>query len=226
MQNELIFLLQTCLVAASTIAALALGREVLVSLICIQTLLANLFIAKQICLCSFFTTSTDVFSIGTILGLNLLQEYFGIKAARKAIVSSFFVALFFTLVSMLFVQYAPCIHDKAHFHFAAILVPLPRLLITSLIVFGIIELIDTTFFAYLKRLMGTSNFALRAGISLIGSQLLDTVLFSFLALYGTVASIADIIMFSYAIKLVAIACSTPWLILVKRIIPLPPKENQ
>ena len=69
--------------------------------------------------------------------------------------------------------------------------------------------IDILFFAFLKKKLPQTDFSLRAAISLVLSQFLDTVLFSFAGLYGIVASVMDIILISLLVKLIVISCFTP-----------------
>ena len=72
--NELIFLSQIFLISASTLAALYIGKEALISLICLQCVLANIFVLKEITLCGLTATGSDAFTVGIVLGLNLLQN--------------------------------------------------------------------------------------------------------------------------------------------------------
>ena len=48
-------------------------------------------------------------------------------------------------------------------------------------------------------------------IALATSQLIDTIIFSYGALYGTVHSVGSIIVVSYLVKLAAIACTAPFI---------------
>ena len=54
---------------------------------------------KQIDLFGFSVTCSDVFAIGGILSLNLLQEYFGKEAASRAVKVSLLALLFFAVMS-------------------------------------------------------------------------------------------------------------------------------
>lgn len=174
----------------------------------IQALIANLFVLKQITLFGLDVTASDAFAIGSLLGLNFLQEYFGQEEANKATKICFFFMFFFALVSQLHLIYAPSSHDTTHSAFLTLLTLSPRLLIASMSVFFIVQQIDIRFFAFLKKRLPTLGFASRSAIALVFSQFLDTFLFSFAGLYGVVVSVIDIIAMSFLIKIIVIFCFT------------------
>ena len=94
MLNELIFLSYICVVSGASLIALALGKEALVALICVQAVLVNFFVTKQITLFGLTATASDALAVGATLALNLLQEYYQKPVARKAIWISFFAHFF------------------------------------------------------------------------------------------------------------------------------------
>jgi len=213
--NEFLFFLQILLIVGFAWGALKLGPSALTAWVAIQALVANLFVLKQITLFGLDVTASDAFVIGSLLGLNLLQEHFGKEQAQKSSWICFYFMAFFTVVAQLHLLYQPNVHDTAQQAFHVLLSPSPRLLIASMSVFFIVQQVDVRFFAFLKICLPKGSFALRTGLALVVSQLLDTVLFSFAGLYGIVGSIFDIILVSYAIKLIVIFCSAPLVRMVK-----------
>ncbi len=206
--NELIFVAQTFLIVGFALGAYKLGKEALVAWVAIQALIANLFVLKQITLLGLEVTASDAFAIGSLLGLNFLQEYFNREEANKATWVCFFFMLFFVLVSQLHLLYQPSPYDTTQPAFLAILTSSPRLLMASMSVFFIVQQVDIRLFAFLRNRLTRTSFALRTAITLVITQLLDTILFSFAGLYGIVASITHIIVISYLIKLMVIFCFT------------------
>lgn len=206
--NELIFFLQTLLIVGFVLGAFRLGKEALITWVAIQALIANLFVLKQITLFGLDVTASDAFAIGSLLGLNFLQEYFSQEEANRATKICFFFMFFFALVSQLHLIYTPSSYDTTHSAFLTLLTLSPRLLIASMSVFFIVQQIDIRFFAFLKKTFPAVSFAWRAAIALIVSQFLDTFLFSFAGLYGVVASVFDIIAMSFLIKIIVIFCFT------------------
>lgn len=206
--NELIFFVQTLLIIGFALGAFRFGKEALVAWISIQALIANLFVLKQVTLFGLDVTASDAFMIGSLLGLNFLQEYFSQEEAAKATKICFFFMLFFILVSQLHLLYQPISADVAQSAFLTLLSPSPRLMIASIAVFFIVQQVDIRFFAFLKKTFTRTNFAVRAAIALVFSQFLDTVLFSLAGLYGIVESLFDIMLMSFIIKLIVIFCFT------------------
>jgi uncharacterized integral membrane protein (TIGR00697 family) len=216
MSNELLFILHILLVVGFVLGALRWGASCLIGLVALQAVLANLFVVKQINLFGFVVTCSDVFAIGSILGLNLIQEYFGKEAAQKGIKVSFVALVFFGAMSLIHLGYEPAPVDLTQKAFEAILSPTPRIVVASLSVFFIVQKIDLVLFGGLKKLFAGKYLPLRMVISLGITQLIDTVLFSFLGLYGIVDSMMDIIILSFGVKCLIILASTPLIALSKK----------
>lgn len=204
--NEIIFLTQSLIIVSFALAAWKMGHAALTAWVAIQAVIANLFVLKQISLFGFEVTASDAFAIGSLLGLNLLQEHFGKEEAIKATWICFLLLFFFAVVSQLHLLFEPSFGDRAHPAFEVLLSPSPRIFLASLSVFFAVQQFDVRFFLYLKKQLPRVSFAGRAALALMVSQGLDTVLFSFAGLYGLVASITDIIIVSYIVKLAVIFC--------------------
>jgi queuosine precursor transporter len=215
--NEFLFLLHLLAVIAFALGTLRLGKEALSAWVILQVILANLFVIKQVNLFGFTATCSDVFAIGSILGLNLLQEYFGKKSAQKTTWISFYFMLFFALMSQIHLLYIPSSFDSTQAAFSTILSSSPRLFIASLLTFFLVQQVDIRLFSFLKKRM-ESSLLLRNLLSLFVSQLLDTVLFSLLGLYGLVDSLADIILISFLLKVLILVLLTPITLLSKKIV--------
>jgi uncharacterized integral membrane protein (TIGR00697 family) len=209
--NELLFFIHVILVMGFALGALRLGKEALIAWVAIQAVLANLFVIKQMNFFGFEVTCSDVFAVGSILGLNLLQEYWGKESAKKAAWICFLSMVFFGIMSQIHLLYRPSIHDTTHPSFQAILSTAPRILIASLSVFALVQQIDLRVFSLLRERMKNASFLPRNLIALLLSQFLDTTLFSFAGLYGIVASLFDIVLISFLIKVAVILCSTPFI---------------
>ena len=121
MLNEFIFILHIISVTILGLIALRLGKSALISIIALQCIVANIFVTKQIMLFGFNVTGTDVFIIGAELSLNLLQEFYGMQAAKKAIKISFLMLLSFLVYSRFQLWYIPSqvdtMHSSCHFKF-------------------------------------------------------------------------------------------------------------
>lgn len=214
--NEWLFFFHIVLVLLFAWGAVRLGREALIAWITIQALVANLFVIKQIDLFGMTVTCSDVYAIGSILGLNLLQEYFGKIWASRATWICFFMMLFFALMAEIHLHYIPSFADTTQTSYERLLSTTPRLLLASLFTFFLVQKIDIALFGILQRTFPKKSLTLRASLSLIFSQFLDTVLFSVLGLYGVVASLSSVIFLSFFIKLILIVAMMPALTFFKR----------
>ena len=193
--------------------SLRLGERAIIALIALQAVFANLFVVKQISLFGLSVTCSDVFAIGTILSLNLLQEYFGKEKAKQAVNISLISLIFFGVMSQVHLLYAPISSDTTHPAFAQIFSSSPRILFASLFTFFLVQRLDLLLFSHLK-----GKLPIRIATSLVLSQFLDTVLFSFLGLYGIVESVFDIIAVSFLIKCIIILLSSPFTLFSKRFV--------
>lgn len=211
--NELIFFAHTLIVILFALFALRMGPSCLIAWIVLQGIFANLFVVKQIDLFGFAVTCSDVFAIGGILSLNLLQEYFGKDKAKSALKISLFSLLFFIAMAEIHLQYIPNASDVTHSAFFTIFSSSPRIVLASIATFFIVQQFDVRFFSFLKGALPS-----RIAISLFCSQLLDTILFSYLGLYQLVESVFDIIIVSFLIKCIVILISAPFTTFSKRFV--------
>jgi len=217
--NELLFIVQSILLALITLFALYCGKQTVITVIALQAVLANFFVTKQITLIGFTATAADPFIIGCALSLNILQEYFDKKAAVQAVWNTFFALIFYTLFSQIHLCYLPAATDTMNPHFCALLECMPRITFASLAVYFFVSRIDILLYAWLKKILPTSSLVTRNYMTLATTQLVDTILFSFLGLYGLVSNLWHIIFISYLIKCISIVISTPFIQLSRKIIP-------
>ncbi|MGE3955067.1 MAG: queuosine precursor transporter [Parachlamydiales bacterium] len=213
--NTLLFFAHTVVVLGCVLGALRLGREALVVLVSLFAVIANLFVLKQVTLFGLTVTCPDVYVIGSMMALNLLQEYFGREAVKRAIIYSFASLILFGVMAQFHLLYRPASADWAQGHYQALLGIQPRILGASLVAFLTSQLLDYRLFRLLK---GTQlPVGVRSGLSLFTAQVVDTVLFATLGLWGKVESLSHIIFLAILIKGILIACSVPFTQLSRRV---------
>lgn len=200
MFNELLFLFHIILTMGCTLGALALGKEALVTTICALIMLANLFVLKQITLFGLTVTCSDVFIVGSVLGMNLLQEYFGKEEVKKAIWANLYISITYAVMSIVHISYVAAAADSMQEHYYPILLNSPRIIVASLLVCMLVQFIDRAIYAFLQQQYGQRYLVLRNIGATAATQLIDTVLFAFLGLYGLVDSIGDVIFMALIIK--------------------------
>ncbi len=207
--NESIFFLHIFLVVGSALFALRLGKEALFVFVALQVICANLFVVKQMRLFGCFVTCSDVFAVGAILGSNLIQEYYGRAEARRSIWISFGSMFFFMAMSYVHLAYMPLFSDRTHEAFSLIFSHSLRIVLASISVYAFVQFLDVSLFGWFKSLLKQKYLPLRIGMSLVITQGIDTVLFSFLGLYGIVISVLDVMIVSFFVKCVIIGLGSP-----------------
>ncbi len=214
--NEIIFFLHILILLVFLLFSLRIGKNALVAFVTLQTVFANLFIAKQIVFFGFNVTASDMYSVSAIFGLNLLQEYFGKDEAKKAFKVSFIALLLFLAAARIHVSYTPSLHDNAQKAFENIFSNSIRIVLSSLVVFFISQRFDVWFYGFLKKKFEAGSFLMRMGFSSLTSQFLDTLLFSIFGLMGVVDKIFDVIIFSFIVKAAAIFCASFFITFTKK----------
>lgn len=212
--NEILFFIHVFIVIAFALIALRMGQSSLISLFVFQGVLANVFVMKQISLFGFCVTCSDVFMIGSIISLNFLQEFFGKESAKSAIRISLLSQIFFVVMAQMHLLYTPSYSDLTHSAFQTIFSSTMRIVFASIATFYVVQQWDVFFYSFLSRKM--TSLSLKMALSMLVSQLLDTLLFSFLGLYGLIDSIWSVITLSFFIKSILIFVSAPLTALSKK----------
>lgn len=213
--NEWLFLAHILGLQIALIFAMRLGKTGLITFLSLAAVLANLFVIKQIDLFGLHVTGSDAFIISSVLALNLLQEKEGKQSAQKATWISFGSTLFFAGASQIHLAYKPNLFDATQSAFSTILSPTPRIIFASLATFFLVQRLEVLLFAKIREKWRFMPFTFRSALSMTLSQAIDTVLFSFLGLYGQVGSIIHIIFVSFILKIGIIACSSSLISLLK-----------
>lgn len=224
--NVFLFFLHNLAIVLSLLGALSFRKEMLICLVCLMGVLSNLFVLKQITLFGYSVTCADVFAVGTSLGLNLIQEYWGKATAKRTIWLSFFCLIFFLCMTQFHLSYIPNEYDCTSGAFDTILCFAPRIVAASFVSYLISQSFECYFFGALTEWLSGRFFIFRNYCSLSLSQLIDTVMFSFLGLYGIAGNITHIIIVSYFIKLVIILFSSTAISCAKYFVPLEHKKNE
>jgi uncharacterized integral membrane protein (TIGR00697 family) len=216
--NLTIFIAHMTIMSCCTLFFGRLGKSALISYVSLLFVMANIFVIKQMNLGSFSVTCADAYIIGVSFGINLLQEIWGKKTAQKAIWISFACSLLYLCMGYIHNAYIPSTQDTSHVHFIYLFTHTLRIIAASFTSYLIVQLADTIMYGYCKNVLNGKYFLLRNYISMLSSQLFDTIIFSFLGLYGIVSSIMDIMIVSYLVKVFAIFLTTPFIWHAKKII--------
>jgi len=216
--NEILFFLHVFLLILAIFFALRLGRAALLALLGLQVIVSNLFVTKQMIFFGFHITCSDVYAVGALFSLNLIQEYFGKEATKRAIYIAFFLLFFFVVMSQIHLIYVPSPHDGMQENLMRVFGMTPRLTLASFIVAFFCQHLDMRLYGFLQQKNVHRAMAFRFGGAALISQLIDTVLFSFFGLYGFVHSVIHIIIVSYLVKVCVIFSMTPFTLLAKKVV--------
>lgn len=200
MNNEWLLVFQILLSILFLLGATRMGREALIVTIILQPLMANLFVLKQINLFGFSLTASNTYLIAASYGLNLLQEFYGKSFLQKTIVLSLLTQLLFGLMGQMTLFYLPNGSDLAHGAYHQLFDLQPRIFLASLFAYFVVQQLDVSLFSWIRERMVWMPFALRSGFSVCAAQLIDTLLFGFLGLYGVVPHLSHIILMGMIMK--------------------------
>lgn len=176
----------------------------------------NLFVCKQITLFGIHVTATDGLAMGYLWGFNLLQEFFGKKNGKKMMAISLFINLSFLALTLIHLAFIPNESDCVHSHHLFTFGVAPRIIASSIFCLYIVQFIDAIFFAKCREKFQGRFLVFRIFCSLLLATILDTALFSFLALYGQVDHLLSVSLFSMITKLFAMLLSLPFISFAKR----------
>lgn len=203
--NEAVFFLHIGVLVGLVLLTKRFGAHALISSFVLQVILANLFVAKQVTLFGLSVTCSDAFTISAFLSLMILQQKYGKEAADNAVKISLVSLVVFLIMSQIHLLYTPNQYDGLHGAYHSILSLSPRIFASSLIVTVMAQKLSVELFDRIK----WSNMILKSALVIVIAQAFDTVAFTILALYGIMGAIFEIMIFSFLIKVIVIACMTP-----------------
>jgi uncharacterized integral membrane protein (TIGR00697 family) len=195
------------------------GKMGLFSWITLAIILANIQVTKNIELFGFTATLGNIMYGTIFLITDAINELFGVKEAKRAVLLGFSVAIITLILMQTALLFTPTVWDEGHDALAYTFGLLPRIALGSVLAYLISQWFDVQFFDVLKR-RNTPLWVRNNGSTLV-SQWIDTVIFvpiAFLGLYEP-SVIVEIALTTYFIKVLVAFLDTPFLYLMKRITP-------
>lgn len=167
------------------------GKQGLYTIIVLLIVMANIQVLKSTQFMFFnspVALGTELFA-ATYLATDILAEVYGEKQARTGVLLGFMGMIFFTLVAIGTLGFAPLTQLDTndsfllgmHTHLEAILLPIPSFLIASICAYLVSQFLDVYLFSMLKQYTKSKFLWLRNNISTIISALIDNTVFSLLA---------------------------------------------
>ncbi len=219
MPNELLIIFSFILIYGSIVLFYRLfGKGGLLAFNVLATILANIEVLLLVRAFGIEMTLGNVLFASTFLITDILSENHGKQYANRAVVISTICSIVFILVSQMWLLYTPSENDWASGSFCTIFSSTPRIICASLGVYCVSQLVDVWLYHkwwdWCKKRFGDSRRGLwiRNNGSTLISQLLNTLLYTTFAFYGTypISTLVSIFISSYAIFFVTSLLDTPF----------------
>lgn len=226
--NELIFLLHLLSAGAILLLFARLGRGWLVALIVVCTLLMNIAVAKSMTLFGMAVTGGNVLFATVFLANDVLNEHFGERAARQAVLIGFATGLVVVVMMQFVLRYAPNEFDTAQGALALLfdVRAYPRVVAASMVSYLLSQLLDVQIYQWVRRRTGGGRLMwLRSNASTWIAQAFDTVFFTTAGITALPIAYLDggpiqgwsnwwqAVVFAYVIKVALAAIDTGFLYL-------------
>lgn len=226
MTNELLLVGSVIFIFGSVLLAFrAFGRSGLYCLSGVIMVVANIEVLLLINAFGMEQTLGNVLFAASFLITDILSECEGKRAANKAVAIGMFVSAFFLLLSQSWLLYTPSPNDWVAPAMAQVFANTPRMMIASFAVYAVSQFFDVWLYhkwwALTQKLTGNrkSFLWLRNTGSTLISQLINTLLFTLLAFWGTydVPTLVSVFASSYVIYIVTSILDTPVVYVARRI---------
>ena len=226
MPNELLIILSFIIIYGSTILFYRLfGKKGLLAFNVLATLIANIEVLILVRAFGVEMTLGNVLFASTFLITDIMSENHSRKDANRAVIISTLCSVFFILISQMWLLYTPSENDWASGSFHTIFSSTPRIVCASLGVYLISQLTDVWLYHkwwdWCRKRFGDSSRGLwiRNNGSTMISQLLNTLLYTFFAFYGTyqTETLVTIFTSSYIIYIITSLLDTPFVYWARKI---------
>ena len=214
MRNELLWILLIVLsYGGPWLARRFLGLTGLYIWMALSLIAANILVLINITLLGLNATLGNVAYNTNFLVTDTLCETSDSRTARRAVWVGFFALISFMVMINIGLLFQPALHDFAMPHLQAIFTLFPRIVAGSLVAYFISQLHDVWLYERLRRWLPARKFLwLRNNGSTVVSQLIDSVIFCFIALWGIYDPpiFFEILLTTYGFKVAAALLDTPF----------------
>ncbi len=219
--NEVLFISEMLLSFLGVIIAYKFfGKFGLFSWISMNTIIANIEVVKCVDFFSMPITLGNITFGSVFLATDILNEKYGRKIAQKGVFIGFFSLLILTVFTQLDLLYIPNSEDFAQKSMQTIFSITPRLCLGSMFAYLISHSTEVFLFSAIKNLLPDDKFLwVRNNVATVTSQLIDTVLFTFIAFLGvfSLKTVVVLCLTTYLIKVIIAFGEIPFLYLAKKI---------
>lgn len=234
--NEYLFFGSLLFWAGSLLFAFRLGKIYIYVLIALLTVLMNIFAVKPFEIFGLSTYGGNVMYGIVFLATDLLSEHYGKKEALQGVKIGLLALVAYIVSAVLFVEMVPNLEAEGvqdiQNAYEKIFSPAWVIVIGSLSAYVCSNTFDVYFYHFIRSKTGEKYLWLRNNLSTLISQLIDTVVFTFLLTvldfnlnlgFVNIELIpvfewqffGEVLIFMYIIKLIVAILDTPFLYLSK-----------
>lgn len=226
MNNELLLIISTIFIYSSVVLFYRfLGKNGLYCWTVLATLAANIEVLIVVDAFGMEQTLGNILFASTFLVTDILSEIYGKKSAQKAVNIGIMCSIAFIIISQTWLLYTPNQNDWASEHIHFIFSNTPRLMISSIAVYAIVQAFDVFIYHAIwnktTKLCNDSKkyLWLRNNASTMTSQFLNTFLYTFAAFYGIykLDTLFNIIISTFVIYIFTCLFDTPAVYIARRI---------
>lgn len=219
MTNELLIIISFLIIYGSVTGFYRFfGKNGLLAFNVCATILANIEVLILVRAFEIEMTLGNILFASTFLVTDILSENHSRKDANRAVLISTLCSILFIAVSQMWLLYTPSENDWASGPIRTIFSSTPRIVCSSLLVYLISQLTDVWLYhkwwEWCRKKFGDEKKGLwiRNNGSTMISQLLNTLLYTFFAFYGTyeIHTLLSIFLSSYLIFFVTSLLDTPF----------------
>lgn len=196
-----------------------LGQIGILLWIPLAVIIANIQVIKAIEVFGVSATLGNIVYGTTFLVTDILSENHGKKAAHVAVYIGFISMIAAVLLMNLALLFIPSASDFSQESLEVIFSFLPRIALASLLAYTISQFHDVwAFHLWRKRFPAKRKLWIRNLASTSVSQIIDSLVFTFVAFYGVFAAEVfwEIVVTTYALKVIVALIDTPMVYLAQR----------
>jgi uncharacterized integral membrane protein (TIGR00697 family) len=220
MSNELLWLIM--LVMNFGIILLVyrfFGKIGLFCWIPVACILANIQVLKLVEVFGITATLGNIIYASSFLVTDILSENYGEKSARKSIYIGFVALFAMTVLMNLALLFTPATGDFAQDSLVSIFALMPRITFASFAAYLVSQFHDVWAYSFWKRFKPDVKFIwLRNNLSTLVSQFIDTLIFTFIAFWGSLSKelFLEVLITTYVFKLIVALADTPLVYIANR----------
>jgi len=211
--NEVVFLIKVLAEFATVFVANRIGKEWVVATIGVNLILISVLGAKVVAAFGFVTNAGNVFYAGVFLALQVLVERYGRKEAKRAAWLGFWAIGFFLLMSAVtqLQTSADASASSAGAAISALFTFVPRIAFASIVAFLFAQTVNIRIYDDMRMRMGRRHLWARSFMATVAGQLVDSVLFFYLAFAGVLPNdvLVEALVVGFIMKSLIGAASIP-----------------